>query len=77
MDTFDPVSEHCEHCDAIVKKGTTCPRSLPCRTCRAMPGAPCVRPSGHRAMTLHAKRIFDAEDRDYKAGLGPHPATIV
>ena len=35
------------------------PKSLPCPTCRAKPGGPCRRPSGHNVFGggFHAARI--------------------
>lgn len=33
-----------------------CPRSFECPTCKAKPGSPCRRPSGHNC-TMHAGRL--------------------
>lgn len=35
--------------------------AVPCPTCRARAGAWCRRPSGHRAMSLHAARRRHAD----------------
>lgn len=56
--------ETCWWCDGEAIVGTTCPRSIACPTCGAKRGAPCVRPSGHRAAELHAARIEQAERLD-------------
>ena len=37
-------------------------RSVECPTCGADVGAPCARPSGHRAMAAHAMRINAARE---------------
>lgn len=60
-------AEPCPYCGGIALIGTTCPKSLTCRTCQAKPGSPCMRPSGHKAMRLHVDRINDAERIDREA----------
>ena len=35
--------------------------AVACPVCRAKPGAWCTRPSGHRAMDLHAARRAEAD----------------
>lgn len=52
----------CVWCGGEAVIGTVCPKSLPCPTCKAAPGARCKRPSGHQATQLHAARIAAAED---------------
>lgn len=52
----------CEWCGSAAAAGT-CPRSIPCPVCGSGPGAPCYRPSGHRAPRLHEPRIAAAEGR--------------
>lgn len=59
----------CPHCGGDADPASTCPRAVACPHCGAAPGAPCRRPSGHRAMTLHADRWRHAEERDAAAGL--------
>lgn len=51
--------------------GTVCPKSQPCPTCGASRGAPCTRPSGHRAAELHTERVLAAESIDRRNGLAP------
>lgn len=57
-------TEPCPWCRGDVVPGTTCPKSIPCPKCHAPAGSSCKRPSGHRAMTLHADRIREAEALD-------------
>jgi hypothetical protein len=59
----------CDYCGGDAIEGSTCPRAIPCSTCHASAGSPCYRPSGHRAMTLHAERIAAAEELDAAAGI--------
>lgn len=51
----------CEWCGSEADVTTTCPRSIECPDCKAPPGSPCKRPSGHRAAQLHAARVRTAE----------------
>lgn len=51
----------CEWCGAEADVTTTCPKSIACPTCKAQPGHPCKRPSGHKAAQLHADRVQKAE----------------
>ncbi len=67
--------ETCAWCGGFAKPGTTCPRSLPCPVCKAGPGNPCQRPSGHRAATLHVQRIEQAELIDHRNGITYPEAT--
>jgi hypothetical protein len=59
----------CDFCAGDAIEGSTCPRALPCPTCHAGAGSPCYRPSGHRAMSLHAERVAAAEELDAAAGI--------
>lgn len=61
--------ELCPYCGGEAAQGTTCPRALECPHCGAGAGAPCRRPSGHRAEFLHAARVELAELADHRAGL--------
>lgn len=54
----DPICEWCGGAEAV----GTCPRSITCPRCSSPAGAPCYRPSGHRAPVLHAERIAAAEE---------------
>ena len=55
----------CQSCKAdSVPEGSTCAWSITCPTCGANPHSGCLRPSGHRAMTLHRARVDRAEDLD-------------
>jgi hypothetical protein len=66
MAELDP----CPYCGSDeYDPATTCPKSIACPTCKAEPGQSCRRPSGHRAMTLHAPRIAAAESTDPGAQL--------
>lgn len=57
------TTDTCEWCGGHDTTGT-CPRSITCPRCGAIPGAWCRRPSGHRADQLHAERIALAERED-------------
>lgn len=61
LEELEPAQELelCPWCGGVA--AGTCPRSLPCPRCSAEPGHPCKRPSGHRAMVLHAERVAAAE----------------
>lgn len=65
--------EACRWCGGLADPSTTCPRSIECPHCHAGPGAPCKRPSGHRAAELHGDRIRAAELLDVEELL-PDPA---
>jgi hypothetical protein len=55
----------CPWCGSTEWDGiTVCPRSQRCPTCKAKPGAPCKRPSGHTAARLHVDRVKVAERLD-------------
>jgi hypothetical protein len=44
--------------------------AVPCPTCGKRAGAWCIRPSGHKAMMMHAARKAEA-DRVWEAGRYP------
>ncbi|PYO40131.1 MAG: hypothetical protein DMD33_18780 [Gemmatimonadetes bacterium] len=66
----------CKTCGSYALAGTVCPRSLACPHCKAEPGSPCKRPSGHRAATIHAGRYHAAETIDRAAGI-TYPEQVV
>lgn len=55
------IAVACEWCGAEVTDGSPCPLSFACPDCQRQPGQWCERPSGHRAMQLHAGRVRLAE----------------
>jgi len=56
------TSSTCEWCGSTdAEVGTVCPKAIRCPRCGAGTGQSCRRPSGHRAMQLHAQRIAAAE----------------
>lgn len=61
----------CEFCGGLAVVGSTCPRGVICPVCRAAPGNPCRRPSGHRSDVLHAARVELAESFDACAAPAP------
>lgn len=64
----------CSICLGQVVPGSTCPRSIPCPTCKAPARKPCRRPSEHEASTLHTARYEAAEQMDLEKGIAPYPA---
>lgn len=53
-------------------------RSVPCPTCKAKVGAPCVRPSGHKTFggEVHAPRRKAAEEASRAAASASTPSTV-
>jgi len=66
----DSMTEPCPYCGSdTADPDSTCPKSIPCPTCRAKSGRRCKRPSGHPAQRLHAARIEAAEADDRARGV--------
>ncbi|GLX22586.1 DUF6884 domain-containing protein [Streptomyces lavendulae] len=59
------TAQSCASCDGE-DLGDTCPGSLPCRSCGAVPHQRCRRPSGHTAEQWHVRRVRAADLEDQR-----------
>ncbi|MGY4963680.1 DUF6884 domain-containing protein [Streptomyces sp. 900105245] len=59
------TTQSCASCDGE-DLGDTCPGSLPCRSCGAVPQQRCRRPSGHTAEQWHVRRVRAADLEDQR-----------